>query len=343
MHFQLSGSLRVVPVDLDGEQAITDPATGVVVRFREATEADGPGAGTIVVASFSRNANDRITEEFQRLEQRVVSPEARLGAARHTLATIEGGRYLTLPNLTQLPKRLADFIWQVSAILRTSLHRVTRMATWRSGIWDAQHDFNRRVVQWSWDGLQWHPLPLAMQAEIYAYGYCGLSTTRVAGLQALIAGGNGEPPHHELFSEAWSLQDEAPRSSLTIGVAALETAAKWAVMRLVPGSEWVVTNLPSPPVERVLRDFLPTASVPTWPDGLRRQVPEALMKIVQKGVKLRNEIVHQAAAAPSADSLEAILLGLREVILICDLYGGHTWSEEHLAENTLAEMRNPIA
>ena len=63
---------------------------------------------------------------------------------------------------------------------------------------------------------------------------------------------------------------------------------------------------------------------------------------MKKGVKVRNDIVHQAAGAPDAESVEALLLGLREVILICDLYGGHTWSMEHLADDTLAEMRKTV-
>ncbi len=66
-----------------------------------------------------------------------------------------------------------------------------------------------------------------------------------------------EPLGHTLAREAVALASKSPRSSILIMTAALETAVKMHISCIAPDSAWLIQELPSPPIFKILRDYIP--------------------------------------------------------------------------------------
>ena len=70
-----------------------------------------------------------------------------------------------------------------------------------------------------------------------------------------------EPYYHQILREAQSLLrsslEASSRSSIVFSVLAIEIAIKEVIARLSPQSTWLIDNLNSPPIEKILKEFIP--------------------------------------------------------------------------------------
>src|SRR5262249_16961684 len=107
-----------------------------------------------------------------------------------------------------------------------------------------------------------------------------------------------EPFAHELLREAMGLLGHSPRSALLMTATAVETGVKDHIARLLPKASWLMQKLPSPPVFRILRDYLPelhegSTMVSDW----KALLP--LWKVCEKLGEARNSLTH-TGRGPSA-------------------------------------------
>jgi hypothetical protein len=123
---------------------------------------------------------------------------------------------------------------------------------------------------------------------------------------------------------------------LAIGVAALEIGVKELIGKLVPEANWLVEQLQAPPVWRILRDFVPTLPLRACLSGKAFDLPKGLITQVHKAVEARNRLVHRGAPPPVREELTQMLKAIRDVLWICDLYGGEGWSARLISGETLA-------
>jgi len=147
-----------------------------------------------------------------------------------------------------------------------------------------------------------------------------------------------EPVAHELWREAWNLRHSSPRSSLVIGVAAAEVGLKQLIAALVPHASSLVENIPSPPLDTMIRKVLPDLPIRADVEPARR-TPRHLRTAIVAAVEDRNRVVH-LGAMPRAD-LRQTLLAIREFLYILDMYSGHPWAEALLAEKTRSALTGP--
>ena len=147
-----------------------------------------------------------------------------------------------------------------------------------------------------------------------------------------------EPLGHELFREAWELRTENPRSALVLGIAAAEVGFKQCVGTLVPDAKWLVDNVPSPLLERMLREYLPQLPARKTIKGRVLPLPEGWLKILKKGVTIRNDIVHGNTATLTRDNLRDILETIRELLYLLDIYCGHVWAWDRLGGELQREL-----
>jgi hypothetical protein len=148
---------------------------------------------------------------------------------------------------------------KVGSRLHDSLLRAVCVLRWRTGT-TGHHDpvRNSRGLHWSDDAQTWKLVPGYLKLQI-DYGI--LSSKMSDGLRAsfmhfLIESGSSEPLAHELFHEAWNQRTDSPRSSLLIAVAAAEVGIKSLVSELVPNTKWLAFNAPTPPLTRMLKEYL---------------------------------------------------------------------------------------
>jgi hypothetical protein len=145
-----------------------------------------------------------------------------------------------------------------------------------------------------------------------------------------------EPVGHELWREAWNLRHSNPRSSLVIGVAAAEVGLKQLIALLVPEAKSLVENIPSPPLDAMMRKVLPDLPIRADVEPTRR-APRHLRTAIMSAVEDRNRVVH-LGAMPRGD-LRGTLLAIRELLYVLDVYAGQPWAEALLADATRTALK----
>lgn len=150
----------------------------------------------------------------------------------------------------------------------------------------------------------------------------------------LIKTGTQEPLGHQLFREAWSERKTRPASALVIGVAAAEVGFKKLVGSLVPQAQWLVDEVPTPFLGRMLRRFLPTLPVKFRFQGKSICPPNVLLNQLDEAVDRRNKLVHAGQPPPDGDELDSMLRAVSDFLWICDVYAGQGWAHEYISAGT---------
>jgi hypothetical protein len=159
--------------------------------------------------------------------------------------------------------------------------------------------------------------------------------------------GVDEPFPYELVREAWAQRDANPRSALITAITALEIAVKQFIAKRVPAADWLVENVPSPDVIKLMREYLPNLDPPArGRAGAERfrELPDELWRLLLKRRNQRNDVIHKPAAYESQERpglvpitperAESAVLAVREVLFRLDLAEGHGWAVAQLGSGT---------
>jgi hypothetical protein len=193
-------------------------------------------------------------------------------------------------------------------------------------------------ARWSVDGEKWLPMPGFTSVELMRDGTLDLTVPGVSRVATLLRNHQVEPLGHELFLESYHLKNSNRRSSVVVGVSALEVGLKQLISSAIPDSTWLLDNLPSPPVEKLLGEYLPMIPLPNAPAQLPREIPKRLRDMAKKAVTVRNQIAHRGAAAPEGESVREILDAVQDLLWLFDAYSGHHWAVRHLSVQTRIDL-----
>lgn len=217
--------------------------------------------------------------------------------------------------------------------------RVFGLLRWRNANPGSYRRFLDTGTEWSHDGEQWFQLP----ARVVPRGRIsrGLILTKESEheVSQLASAALSEPLAHGLLREAQSASRD-PRTALISGVAALEIGVKACVAALLPLSQWLVENVPSPPVERLLVDYLPTLPAKNLINDKVLPPPPAHMAIIKKAVAMRNKVVHSGKADVTWENSNEALRVIADVLWLLDFYAGHAWALDHASRGMLEQMKN---
>jgi hypothetical protein len=186
---------------------------------------------------------------------------------------------------------------------------------------------------WSRDQEFSHWAPPGWTTSVEIIPLARLTEQVIDEVRHLVAAGRGEPLDHVMFRDVWSQQHTNPRSALVIGMAAAELSVKRCISTLVPGAEWLATNAPTPPLENMLRDYVPLLPALKSFNGAVKPPQDAVLKTVKNGIFLRNRVAQAGASPPEPASVSEILLPVRDVLWLLD-YGGNEWAT-HIRQETL--------
>ena len=178
-------------------------------------------------------------------------------------------------------------------------------------------------------GATWHPIPgrYSIVNVTPPHTLFVIQETDVNEIRDLIE--TGEPVYHELMREAKELQHSSPRSSVLIAVSAAEVAVKSVIMNKVPKIKWFVDNIPSPPVVKILIQYLPEL-FPNEKRFYEAKKEDRLIKTIADAVYIRNKMVHKGNHPLSTEKVSEIIDAVQELLWICDYYSGYHWAELHL-------------
>lgn len=208
------------------------------------------------------------------------------------------------------------FVSEKISELEEIAKQIYQSLRWRYNLADADNScFNKRLIFWSFDNENWHEIVnnriIITQIEPLKIGIEETNETLK----------NTEPIYHDLFREAVGLQKSNHRSSLLIAVTALETCIKKAISSKVDYSEWLINNIPSPPVHKILEDYLPIIL-----EDFKLSNEE--LKEINNSITERNKLVH-TGSEPKKESLAKRLKLIKEILYRIDFYLGNEWAIEY--------------
>lgn len=241
------------------------------------------------------------------------------------------------PNAMIMPGRIPALVLESIAPIDTALEDAAAMIAgllrWRCNI-PGPIALVGKGQEWSADGMQWRADCRRSPFPNVSFGPdLVVNDARRADLSTMLATQTREPLHQSLLREASSLRASNPRSALAIVVTAAETAIKSLVGQLAPEASWLVRNLPSPPLAKIVEEYLPT---------LPHTVPIKFAPELVKGLKIivtaRNELVHGKGIELDDAALERGYAAIRDIVWLCDYFGGIAWAVNRVRPETLAAM-----
>jgi hypothetical protein len=278
----------------------------VCVRLTPASAADISTEASMAlyaaVSTAEREPNERIAAAFASLSEGRVPDGSR--DVRHPAwngyleedGSLRRAARLPLPT-ELLPESMQSFVNQIREQLYGAVRQVVDVIRWRMAIPGPPDPIRSgwRSAEWSLDGESWHALPGSFELVIRGTPRVSIDSEVRASLANLLERAAPEPTGHVLFREAWALRETHLRSALLTGIAALEVGFKDFAAELVPDAEWLLVNLPSPPVVKMLKGFLPTLNTRARIGDRVLPPPKAILDVLEKGVFLRNQVAHANA------------------------------------------------
>jgi hypothetical protein len=344
MYFKLEVILNKLIIGIDQQQPLvfqTGDKQGTSVTIRPPTSEEKQkhkGEFLVCTALTEEDPTSEVRTTFEQLPQQ-PSPDT-FNATEVINLRSQGKRSPTKSHASNFPDPFKDFTSQIHHKLADSVRRTARIIRWRWAM-NIQHEPIKSTlgVYWSFDNESWFPL----RRELYFIGghfefYFHPSARMRSEMESLIKAGNNEPVGHELFLEAWELRKSNPRSALIIGMSAAEVGFKQCIGKLVPDAEWLATNAPTPPLDKMLSNYLPGLPAKLRIEGRVLKPSRTIRSAIRKGIEARNSTVHVGSEAPRWDDLEALLLSIRDFLYLLDYYCGFEWALEYIRDEVRAEM-----
>lgn len=332
-------SLYTVQPGMTFDSLGKDQKTTVILRPPNQKESEsGYHYHTICEACTEVTPYRKALQTFEALWEGRVPPDADLSilpdSTREVLSTglLENdGVTYELP-LRCLNSTVRKFLDEIYNELMELQRRVIATASWRSSEVFPPYLLRQGRMLYSMDGERWLMTPV----DISTYGErpAFLPLDLHMEIDRMLRASEFEPLGHELFREAWTQLNSTPRSALAIGISALEAGLKELISELVPDAEWLVKNLPSPPVTQILREYLPSLPIKAQINVKTLAPPDQLINIVKNGVTLRNSLVHGNLQGVEVASVKKLLQAVQDLLWLFDFYRGREWAIEYISQDT---------
>jgi hypothetical protein len=303
IHFKLGYITRDFVFD-DTHIMVSDPPKGIDVTLEKRPPDDGSfsivkGDG-VITATCEREVSDRLYYQAASSGQLSVKQES----------------------VTEVFNDMQSFI------LRT-----LRLVRWRTKAPGRPYPLRAtRGFTWSFDGLQWKSVTDYMTLKLRQLDSPPEWTNDAEEFVKMeILGELDEPLGHELLREAWTNRETNLRSAIVLAVAAAEVGFKQFASKLFPDTAWILENLQSPPLTRML-DRFPWNKLKLQINGKDLTVPDSIKDELTKAIKLRNDVVHGGAVKLSVDTVESVLTSVRDLLYFLDaLTDVKRWAFDHMS------------
>jgi hypothetical protein len=240
-----------------------------------------------------------------------------------------------------------EFVDSILGDLQKLIRRTVSVFRWREGLAEGPHNpFQKPQGFYSMDDGEWREVSLVRSIKIrfgIATGPRTPPNEICSEVVRLVDAAIEESLGHQLFREAWHERDTNPRSSLVLGVAAAEVGLKKLIGSLLPKASWLVDELQTPSLSKMIRKYLPTLPVRVQFTGKTICPPKDLVTKLERAVEYRNKLVHAGKAPPHLMELEDMLRAVNDFLWICDLYEGYVWAGRHVSAETRMAWKEEVS
>ena len=314
----------------------------LTVSFREATaeeKAKWKPADCAIEAKLEQDPSPKNAQVFADIAVRKVPAGCNFGGLESSY--VEEGMFKPGVgiDIEHLPPPCQSFYRQVSDELDDAINRTIRVIRWRMNRGTSQviAGLGRRF---SFDGVEW-----AIAPHVFENFHDGLSGPSMSDalkdeLAERLGRGQDEPLYHRIFREAYRAFSTSPRTAVVLSITSAEIGFKMLVADVLPAAEWLIMNLPSPPLSSMLAEYLPKLPVRLRINNKVLPPPQNVSKELRDGVKIRNELVHKDTEPPEPDKVQRILLAVRDFLWLLDFYRGAAWAARYVRRSTWESLVN---
>lgn len=141
------------------------------------------------------------------------------------------------------------------------------------------------------------------------------------------------PLWFEVLSDARRLETIAPRSSLIAAYSALEIGLMTFLSDRIPSATYLLENIPSPPLYKLLRNGLVSLKLNAVPESFWASDSwKTACKSVQQMAELRNRLTHGGNPAYlNTHDVRKFLDLANELLFFLHYLSGNDWARNHLA------------
>ena len=245
--------------------------------------------------------------------------------------------------IREMPEETATWLGERYSSMRTACETLANTFLWRFNIpTRAVSFYASNNWRWSRDEKDWFLAPGDIQLIIGFSQQSAPLANFEQPIQSLLSADRTEPLANEILREAVAHTGDA-RSAIIVGVAAVETSIKNTIAALAPDTGWLLENLQSPDVDKLVWQFLVTlrANTPSCDPILPSP---RLRKRLKLAVETRNKLVHGAKLRPEQRELQqqskaaALMVDLADIIRLMDMNVGHHWARAFLSAEAKQEI-----
>lgn len=185
-----------------------------------------------------------------------------------------------------------------------------------------------------WKTVQenYHSVPWPRQGSLTLPMAAGLQWTgqNKQGFSELWQGDLKEPLGHQLLREAKGIAEHNCRSALLICYSALEVGLKQHLGACAPEARWLVKWSPSPPISKVLTDYLPEIHARNQNFNNWDETMSPIKKLMNGFTEDRNRLAHRGEQIKG--SLDDYLRLTENLLYAFDVFEGHDWAKNHVSK-----------
>lgn len=349
LHFLLSedlGEYVFNPLRPDG-LAFSDPNSDFQIEIRSKRESGSFPNGfdnLKIRAKVSREATPEQIDFVEALiEKRYLNTHGTIKKLPYVLDGEEvidtSGRVAEgyRPTLDMLPGDLQQLVCCVDRHLRERVIRFVQLLRWQQNAFGPTEILRERSrppeIYWKTGHKHYHLAPLPRQDPITITGdpsggllwgqdarqdFCSLWTDETA----------QEPLGHQLLREARHIRQQNSRGALLIAYSALEVGLKQHISASAPDATWLAMNVPSPPVSKILKEYLPQLhkgkpNFKNW-GAIKKE-----LETVNVFANDRNRLAHRGETLKG--SLEDYLTLTENFLYAFDVFEGREWAKSRVS------------
>lgn len=242
------------------------------------------------------------------------------------------GRYIAPIDI--VPRRVQELYREVNDRLSAVARGFVKTLRWIQRASSPQSPFGFVGFSYSLDRSRWHAMPSAISALIEQGQGMNITSNAISEVSKEFAKGNVEPLGHELIREAFDISHQAPRSSLMIGVSALETGLKNYVQFRVPNSDILLEKIQqSPSAFTMVQEVIPALHKVLKLESAEFPLTSKLADYLRTRVLKRNKVTHGSLQSVNIPELLEFVNFVRTLLYKLDVCRGHDWAKAFTSTN----------
>jgi hypothetical protein len=293
---------------------------------------------SVCVTAIRRYDSHRHDEVFRALEAGKLPVDAQPYMTGDGL--VQPGESLGkwVPDPDVLPEGFQSLTQQMARELNDAAKRTWRLLHWRFNVDASRGRLSSRGMQWSWNGDVWHAVPIGLSGVATVRRGVPGDPTAGAEVEVLLGAGLVAPLAYDLLQESIDLSASNPRAALVAVITALEVGIKTFITELAPHAEWLVQEVPSPPVVRMLKEYIPKLPARLQIAGKVVAPPDRVLERIRDGVSKRDQLVHRGAETVDGQFLKEVTEAVSDCLRLLDYYAGQAWALKWLTLETMEDL-----